>query len=153
YVTYKGNFDWDFSRLHTMPIPDQFTQLVESYLCSVLNSPARRKGWKLPETTLIFPWIVRMFPEAHYIHWVRDPRDSILGGHLTDDLDRFGVPHDRTDDLRLARATSWKYQAQIIKATPKPKRWLSVRLEDFVLDQSATLKKLEAFLGFPMVPI
>jgi hypothetical protein len=87
-----------------------------------------------PETTLIFPWIVRMFPELHYINWVRDPRDCILGQHLTDDLADFGVPYDKTADERLRRAISWDYQVEIVRATPKPKRWTTVRFEDFVLD-------------------
>src|SRR5690606_2092269 len=83
YVTWNGGLSWDFSRLHDMPIDPAFTKLVESYLASVLSSDAERKGWKLPETTLIYPWIVRMFPEIFYIHWVRDPRDAILSKHLT----------------------------------------------------------------------
>lgn len=153
HVVYKGNLKWDFSKLHTMPIDPEFTKLIESYLCSVLQSPAMPKGWKIPETTLVFPWIVRMFPEAHYIHWVRDPRDCILGSHVTDDLATFGVPCDRTDDLQRRRAMSWIYQDQLVKATPKPKHWTVVRLEDFVLDQDKTLKALGEFLGFPLVKI
>jgi arylsulfatase A-like enzyme len=153
HVTYKGGLTWDFSRLHTVPIDPQFASLIESYLSSVLQSPAPRKGWKIPETTLVFPWIVRMFPEAYYIHWVRDPRDCILGQHLTDNLADFGVPCEKTDDVRLRRALSWVYQAQLVKATPKPKHWTLVRLEDFVLDQDKTLRRLEEFLGFGLVKI
>ncbi len=40
-----------------------------------------------------------------------------------------------------------------MKATPKPKHWLPVRLEDFVLDQDRTLARLEKFLGFPLAKI
>jgi hypothetical protein len=138
-----------------MPIPAEFSDLVESYLESVLPSPALLKGWKLPETTLIFPWIVRMFPKAYYIHWVRDPRDVILSPHGTDDLAAYGVPfpYDPNAEVHLRRAISWKYQDLIVKATPKPKHWISVRLEDFVLDQGGTLRRLEDFLGFPLVTI
>jgi hypothetical protein len=153
HVVHKGGLQWDFGKLHTMKIDPRFTKLVDSYLSSVLTSPARRKGWKLPETTLIFPWIVRMFPDLHYVHWIRDPRDSILGKHLTDDLADFGVPYERTSDLRLRRAISWDYQMEIVRQTPKPKRWMTVRLEDFVLDQDATLRKLEPFLGIPLAKI
>ena len=112
-----------------------------------------RKGWKIPETTLVFPWIVRLFPDAHYINWVRDPRDSILGEHLTDDLADFGIKYDRTDNIRLRRAISWKYQVEIVRATPKPKRWLTVKFEDFVTKQEETLKTVDKFLGFPLVKI
>jgi arylsulfatase A-like enzyme len=153
YVVHKGGLKWDFSKLHTMPIDPAFKKLVEQYLAPILESPAARKGWKLPETTLVFPWIVRMFPDLYYIHWVRDPRDSILGFHLTDDLSDFGVPYDKTDDLRLRRAISWQYQAELVRATPKPRHWMTVRFEDFVLDQDKTLAKLRDFLGFPLVKI
>ena len=153
HVVYRGGLQWDFSRLHTMPIDPEFAGLVESYLSSVLASDAQRKGWKLPETTLVYPWIVRMFPDAQYIHWVRDPRDSIIGGHMTDDLGDFGVPYEKTDDVRRMRAISWKYQREIVKATPEPKNSIQIRFEDFVLKQDETLEKLEHYLGFPLVKI
>jgi len=153
YVVHKGGLEWDFSRLHALPIDPAFTRLVESYLSSVLESDADRKGWKLPETTLIFPWIVRLFPDIHYIYWVRDPRDSILGRHLTDDLADFGVPYDHTDDVRLRRAISWRYQYSIMQATPPPARHTHVRFEDFVLKQDETLRRLEGFLGFPLAKV
>ena len=153
HVTWNGGLSWDFSRLHDMPIDPAFTKLVESYLASVLSSDAERKGWKLPETTLIYPWIVRMFPEIYYIHWVRDPRDAILNKHLTDDLADFGVEYERTDNIRLQRAISWKYQVEIIKATPKPKRTCQIRFEDFILKQDQTLKTMSDFLGFPLEKI
>jgi len=148
HVRHRGGLQWDFSGLHTMPIDPAFVRLVESYLASVLGSDAERKGWKLPETTLIYPWIVRMFPEIRYIYWVRDPRDCVLGRHLTDDLAQFGVPYEKTDDERLRRAISWKYQAEIVKATPRPAHMLTLRFEDFVLRQKRTLRKLERYLGF-----
>ena len=152
-VVHLGGMRWDFTRLHTMPIDPEFTRLVEAYLSSVLSSECEHAGWKLPETTLVYPWIVRMFPDAFYIHWTRDPRDSILGAHLTDDLADFGIPYDRTDDERLRRAISWKYQREIVKATPAPKHSIDVRFEDFVLDQERTLNRLEQFLGIPLARI
>ena len=153
HVVYRGNCQWDFERLHTMPIDPAFRRLVEEYLASVLASDAPDKGWKLPETILCFPWIVRLFPQIHYIFWVRDPRDSIVGSHITDDLADFGVPYDRTDDERERRAISWKYQADIFNATPSPRHLLPVRFEDFVLDQPRTLARLEDFLDRRMTTI
>jgi arylsulfatase A-like enzyme len=153
HVTWKGGLEWDFSKLHTMPIDPAFKRLIEQYLASVLSSPAQRKGWKIPETTLCFPWIARLFPDAWYINWVRDPRDSILGEHLTDDLSRFGIAYEKTDDVLRRRAISWKYQVDIVRATPRPKHWHTVRFEDFILKQDDTLDKLRSFLGFPLVKI
>jgi hypothetical protein len=61
-----------------------------------------------------------------------DPRDCILGKHVT-------------DDIILRRATSRNYQVEIVKATPAPRRFLSVRFEDFVLKQEEALCRLECF--------
>lgn len=153
HVTHLGGLNWDFSKLHAMPIDPAFTRLVESYLQSVFANDSDRKGWKLPETTLILPWITRLFPEVHYIYWSRDPRDSILGAHVTDDLSDFGVPYDRTEDLLLRRAISWQYQYEIMRQTPSPARRTDVRFEEFVLNQERILGGLEQFLGFSLARI
>ena len=153
HVIHKGSLEWDFLKLHAMPIEGEFVRLAKSYLASVLSSDAEHTGWKLPETVLVYPWIVRMFPEIYYIHWIRDPRDSILGAHVTDDLADFGVPYEKTDDIYLRRAISWKYQREIVKATPPPKRTIEVRFEDFVLRQDETLARLEEFLGIALAKI
>jgi hypothetical protein len=153
YVDYQGGLSWDFSRLHTMPIDPAFTRLLESFLASVLSSDAEHRGWKLPETTLVYPWIVRMFPDINYIHWVRDPRDCILNSHLTDDLTDFGIQYEKTDDIRKNRAISWKYQREIVKATPAPAHTISVRFEDLVFAQDETLARVSSFLGIPLAKI
>jgi len=153
YVKWLGGLEWDWSDLLTMEIPQTFIDLIHSYLKTVLNSQDEHKGWKIPETTLCFPWIMRMFPQAKYIFWIRDPRDSILGRHLTDDLADFGISYPPTDDERERRAISWLYQYKLVKAMPKPAEWIEVRFEDFVLKQEETLARLEAFLGIPLARI
>ncbi len=136
-----------------MRIPKKFKDLIASYLVSVRESGVEHKGWKIPETTLVFPWIARLFPEIKYIFWIRDPRDGILGAHLTDDLNDFGIHYPLTEDIRLRRAISWKYQYDLVRATPLPENWIEVRFEDFVLKQDETLRRLEDFLGFKLVKI
>ncbi|OPZ11439.1 MAG: hypothetical protein BWZ10_02201 [candidate division BRC1 bacterium ADurb.BinA364] len=153
HVEWKGGLEWDFSRLHSIEIDPDFERLIGQYLKSVMDSPAERKGWKIPETTLAYPWIVRMFPDIHYVFWIRNPRDCIMGKHLTDDLARFGIEYPATENERLRRAISWKYQYDLVQATPRPRRFIEARLEDFVLDQERTLKRLEEFLGFPLARI
>jgi hypothetical protein len=153
YVHWEGDLRWDFSALFDMPIPQEFTDLIHAYLRTVLACPDEHKGWKIPETTLCYPWIQRMFPEAKYIFWIRNPRDCILGPHVTDDLRDFAIKYPLTDDDRLRRAVSWQYQYQLVKATPRPEHWIEVRLEDFVLRQEETLARLEEFLGFELVRI
>ena len=153
YVEHKGGLEWDFSKVLAMEPDPAFIRLIENYLTSVLNSTAENKGWKIPETTLVYPWIIKMFPDIKYIHWVRDPRDCILAGHLTDNLRDFGIDYPQTDDIRERRAYSWKYQRELVKATPAPKYVISARFEDMVFDQDATLKRIGDYLGINLAKI
>jgi len=150
YVKWNGGLSWDFEPLFTLPIDPLFEQLINDYLSDVLGDKSENKGWKIPETTLVYPWIVRMFPEIRFIHWIRDPRDCILGSHKTDNLRDFGIDYPQTDDVFERRAISWYYQYQLMKATPKPKHILQVRFEDFVLKQEETLIRLEEYLCIPL---
>ncbi len=153
YVKWKGDLSWDFSRAHSAEIPARFISLLDSYLASVQKHRGQLKGWKIPETTLIYPWLIRLYPDIHYIFWIRNPRDCIIGSHKTDDMRDFGIQYPETTDERLRRAISWKYQYDLVKSTPKPKRWIEVRFEDLVTAQEATLARLEEFLGIPLARI
>ena len=151
-IRYKGNFEWDFSSVLTEdPTPD-FKKHLTQYLQTVLRHKIEKRGWKIPETSLIYPWVVRMFPEAKFIYWVRDPRDCILAGHGTDILSNYRVPFEPMKGL-ITRAASWKYQYDLFKAVPEPENLIKVRFEDFVQKQEETLGKLEEFLGFPLARI
>lgn len=150
YVKWKGGLSWNFDPLFTMPIDPEFEQLINSYLKDVLQDKSAYKGWKIPETTLVYPWILRMFPDIKYIHWIRDPRDCILGSHKTDDLRDFDIEYEHTEDVYERRAISWYYQYQLMKATPKPEQIIQIRFEDFVLRHEETLSKLEEFLGISL---
>jgi Sulfotransferase family len=153
HVRWCGDLQWNWSALAGMPIPSEFTGLIESYLKTVLASPVPHRGWKIPETTLVYPWIQRMFPNLKYIFWIRDPRDCVIGGHVTDDLRKFGVEYPATTDERQQRAISWKYQYDLVQATAQPRQWIAVRFEDFVLRQDETLARLEQFLGIKLAKI
>ena len=153
YVKWNGDLTWDFTDLNTCEIDPEWDRLIESYLNDVLKDKSKGKGWKIPETTLSYPWIVRKFPDAKYVHWIRDPRDSILSRHRTDDLSDFDIQYPETEDIRERRAISWHYQYQLMKATPLPENVITVRFEDFVLKQEETLQRLEEFLGIPLARI
>ncbi|MEX0744084.1 MAG: sulfatase-like hydrolase/transferase, partial [Phycisphaeraceae bacterium] len=153
HVRYLGENRWDLSKLHTMPIDPAFTRLIREYLVSVIDADAAWRGWKIPETTLCYPWLVRLLPDIHYIHWWRDPRDCILGGHKTDDLREFGIECPPVDDPFEQRAMSWLYQDQLMRETPAPRRIVRVRFEDFVLKQPSTLKTLSGHLGLELKTI
>ena len=62
YIKWRGGLSWDFEPLFTMPIDSEFEHHINTYLADVLHKRAVHKGWKIPEVTLVYPWIVRMFP-------------------------------------------------------------------------------------------
>lgn len=153
YVYRLDNTHWDFSQLLQTPPPESFQSRVREYLSCFEGYDTY--AWKLPETVLALPWIIQMFPDAYYIHWVRDGRDNILKAHGTDNLQEWNIPTD-LDPIadRLTRAAvSWKYHEDLIAATPQPAQWLTVRFEDFVQRQGETLARLSAYLGRAMNPI
>lgn len=152
-VSFLGRWRWDFSKLRSNRICKRYRRYLKRFLKSIHGSTRPNKGWKLPETVLGFPWLVRLFPDIRYVFWIRDPRDCILVRHETDKLRYFRIPGERPEDERLRRVVSWKYQYQIYKSTLPPKHLLEVRFEDFVLDQDRTLKRLEKFLGISLVKI
>jgi hypothetical protein len=161
YVHWNGDLSWNWDKLQSMFIPEEFTRLIHNYLTSVESSSEKNKGWKIPENTLVFPWLLRLFPENKYIFWIRNPRDCILGKHLTYDLNDFGISYPSTEDERLRRAISWKYQYDLVQSMVKPasttlvkpKNWIEVRFEDFVFKQEETLSRIGDFLGVEMVKI
>ena len=40
-----------------------------------------------------------------------------------------------------------------LQAAPRPKNWIEVRFEDFVLKQEETLARLEAYLEMPLARV
>ena len=86
-----------------------------------------------------------MFPDVRYIFWIRNPRDCIIGNHITDNLADWGVACPPTHDTRSRRAISWKYQYDLVRATPRPRNWIEVRFEDFVQRQDETLARLDSW--------
>ena len=51
------------------------------------------------------------------------------------------------------RAISWLYQFAIQQAFPRPKHFLEVRYEDFVLNQAETVRQLEDFLQIKLAVV
>lgn len=152
HVEYRGDCEWDFSQANGTEPPEQFQQSVHEYLSQIVDLP-EPKYFKIPEATLCYPWLKRMFPDSTFIHWVRDPRDASL--HLSDQLDMWGYwGIDRMAlDADLLAAMSWKYQYEIVKSVPRPERFITVRYEDFCLDQEREVARMSEFLGMELTPL
>jgi hypothetical protein len=158
HVRYVGPYSWDFSGLFGAPDP-AYVKHVQTYLRTITSSKSPRKGFKIPETVLSLPWFVQLFPDAKYIHWIRDPRDVVLGHHLTDRLGTFNVPNGtRHLGLGPSKVESWVYHQEIVRAVSRnellrPKHMLTVHFEDFVLRNRQERARLSEFLGFPLAKV
>ena len=109
------------------------------------RSGVPRWGDKTPRYVGIVPEIARLYPEAQFIHLMRDGRDVVLsmwlrrwfGNWLVWNLDEW---RDAMDFMERNRA--------VLPA----ERLLEVRYEDLVLDTEATVRRICAFLGESFEP-
>lgn len=126
-----------------------------------------------PESTFLIPAIAEAFPEARFVHLVRDGRDvaaSLLGlgwlrdvptrpldevGNAFGDHSRFWVENDRRAEFPTvseARRAAWVWRrynsaARDALAQLPPDRTIRVRYEDLLADRSTTARALAESLG------
>ena len=150
YVDRVDKYEWSFERALNAAIPKEFVQKLEEYLASLINSDAEKLGWKIPNSNLIYPWLVRLLPEAKFIYWSRHPEGSTAVMMGIDRLEKWNVPckkflfHDFNYKMR---AISWKYHVDIVHQTPKPKHFLQIRFEDYIANQVEVKQQVETFVN------
>jgi hypothetical protein len=111
---------------------------------------AQRRGkvrWadKTPRYALIMDFLDQLFPDALFIHIIRDPRDVVLSHRK-----RFGY-------VAAVKAVSkWPVYVSTARATGQrlgPDRYLEVRYEDLVADNAKELRRVFEFIDEPWDPI
>lgn len=147
-----SDWKWNFGDLVNTEPTEDFRFSVYFYAWQSLSRP-HPSGWKIPVSTFCYPWLIKMFPDAYYIQWVRDPRDAILRTNFPDGIMNWGAPGEYIKNAERSRLQDWTYQASIIDATPEPKRFITVRLEDFVQDNKSQVDRLSDFLSIKLNPI
>ena len=163
--------EWDFSKMISWGIPNPVREEMKNYLEDLDEHDGELVGWKLTESNLIYPWLVRLYPDWYYIHLVRDVRDILSRPELTDTeshTDLFNVKdyksypnkffiNEKTTLKKapfnhLVQAINWKYQLDIVKSIQAP-NYIRVTLEDLVMSQDEELKRLSEFLGYELKKI
>ncbi len=98
-----------------------------------------RSGEKTPDNIFVMREIAALLPEAHFIHVIRDPRDTALSWRRT-----WFAP---SQDFRVL-GQAWRHHVdagrQAGAAVP---HYVETRYEDLVLRPEATLPRLCDFLG------
>jgi len=155
----------DFSQLLEEGDPALPGRVRAAFSAHLPVRPVGRWGWKLPETGHVLPVISQMFPDAYYIHLVRDGRDVAFSP--------FVAPKDpfwRKIYFNSDRITSWRGLAMTQRAYRAQghlfnaarwvnsvtlgrahgamlgERYLEMSYEGLVADPAAALARLSAFL-------
>jgi hypothetical protein len=134
-----------------------FQKAVHKYLDWMGDiSPAW--GWKFPETYLIGNIVEATFPDARYIHMIRDGRDLAFKMHLTDDpnrgLGRALLKHlnavDKPDYFQAA--LSWDFQVRRFStlAAELGDRLHTLTFEALCRNPIGEMEKIASFLDVPM---
>ena len=111
----------------------------------------RRWAEKTPLNVRHLAWIFRHFPNARFIHVLRDGRDVVcsLRSHP---VRRFvdgawaSVPQNRSVASCIRQWLTLTGEGMRWRADP---RYLEVRYEDLVQDPEATMRRVMAFVGEP----
>lgn len=148
-LQHPGMAEWDLDRdalvARATAIPEEERSL--SSLVGVLyaewaahHAPGvGRWGDKTPLNTLWLPRIERMFPDARYVHILRDGRDVALS-YVKAGL--YGDLEDAAGRWRQSVRAARRHGARV-----GPGRFHEVRYEDLVAEPVATLGPLCSFLG------
>lgn len=141
------------------------------------RTPGDAWGWKVPETMLVVPDVLRAFPNARFVHLVRHPVTSAWRRtHLTSRVGtqvgeaslssayrsagRDPAGMDR-DEAWFHNAITWRHQVgqvQSVLSGLGPRRVLVVRYEDLCRSPAAARRDVAGFLGIadagaPSLPV
>ena len=141
-------------------------QLLSGHVAGI--SGTQRWGWKLCETLLIVPLINHYFPQAVFVHLIRDGRDVAFSHFVGPKAPYwrkvyFGSQHieawrgfpmtQRANRAYgyLFNAERWRYHVTLARGFKEAlgSRYVEVRYEDLVRDNEATARHLAAALQLP----
>ena len=144
-------------------------QLAKQIIAESDRKAGQPWGWKLPETILALPHVLRSFPQARIVHIVRHPvTSSLRRTHRTsrpdDVIGRFVLPAGyfacgrdlsmlKRDEPYIHNAVSWAYQirkALDALAADAPSS-ITIRYEDLCRSPAEIAERLSRFLGVDLV--
>jgi hypothetical protein len=153
-------YTWDFD---LQEVRSRATQLppARRSLASVIDviyggyaaqhgQPGQRWGDKTPVNTLFLPLVAQVFPEAQYVHVIRDPRAVALSYVQAAKGSRgIGVSTYQAAADRWVEAVS---RSRALGRRLGSGRYVEVLYEDLVRTPESELKKVCAFLDLPFTP-
>ncbi len=115
------------------------------YRIHVQSEGKARWGDKTPVYIEIVPQLAKMYPNAKFIHLVRDGRDVAKSFQATDWVSRW--LHENTREWTRAVECYWRWVHSDLRD-----RILQIRYEDLVLHTESTLQRICEFIGEEFEP-
>jgi hypothetical protein len=136
--------DLFWRRLHAIPA---FTLAAGTRAFYALYGESQRKarsGDKTPGYVFTMQHIQALLPEAHFIHVIRDPRDTAMSWRKT----WFAPSQDYA-----ALGSFWRQHVEVgRRAAPSLRHYQEIRFEDLVLRPEAELRRLCSYLSLAYQP-
>jgi hypothetical protein len=89
---------WELLRAGDPDLEGMVNSVFERHLLG--HQIGRRWGWKLCETLYILPILHRIFPDAYYVHLIRDGRDVAFADHVAPVEPFWRKVYFDTDEIR-----------------------------------------------------
>lgn len=116
----------------------------EFYAMYAEGQRKRRAGEKTPDNIFVMRELASLLPEAHFLHVIRDPRDTVLSWRKT-----WFAPSQDFGALGAA----WQEQVALGRAAGAAvAHYHELRYEDLVLHPESELPRVCAFLGLEYSP-
>jgi hypothetical protein len=131
----------------SLPSPTPETVLDQLYRIQIAPYQAARWGDKTPAYVLHIPLLDRLFPQAQFIHIIRDGRDVTLSAGK-----KWGQAWYMDDVYLLKNWVQYVQAGQDAGRALGPGRYLEIRYEELVQEPEAAVGQICAFLGEEMVP-
>ena len=126
-------------------LPESTLRHALDALYRIKTNDAARWGDKGPSYVRVLPTINKIFPDAKFIHIIRDGRDSVLSA-----LKKWSDRYWYYDTYYLLQ--TWKQNVTLGRQAASwlgPERYLEIRYEELVENTEATVRKICDFLDEP----
>ena len=133
-----------------MPIGRAIAAIYEVY---AEEQGKQRWGDKTPMYMRHLPLLRRLFPDAQYVHLIRDGRDAAISFLSMPE----GIAFETWAHPRSAAAFASVWRTEVAAARRHgqrlgPDRYLEVRYEDLVADAEGSLRRICSFAALPYEP-
>ena len=145
YVRWDVDHDAIRARVRATPVPDLAEAIRRVFETYAASRGLTRYADKTPHYTSYVPLLAALFPEARFVHLVRDGRD-VASAYV-----------DATFGPTTLSSAAWVWRTQVTRAPEAgavlgPERYLEVRYEELVADPEPTLRRVCSHIELPFDP-